>query len=190
MADAARSRAVEPLDLMFDVAVADDLRTSFVVPRQGDDPETWKRRAKLWQDPRTIVGGSDAGAHLDMLDTFGFFTDFVGPTVRDRQLLSLEAAVRMLTDDAAQAFGLRGRGRLAAGYAADVVVFDESEVATSPTETRADLPANGTRLYAGGRGIEFVLVNGEVVVERGELTGALPGAVLRSGRDTDTVSTT
>ena len=188
VADAARGRGVEPFDLLFDVVVADDLRTGFVVPAQGDDPESWKRRAALWQDPRLIVGGSDAGAHLDMLATFGFFTDLVGPSVRDRHLLTLEAAVRLVTDDAARAFGLRGRGRIAPGYAADVVVFDEHEVATGPIELRRDLPADGARLYAEARGIDAVLVNGEVIVERGELTGAQPGTVLRSGRDTDTVA--
>ncbi len=188
VAEAATSRGLEPFDLLFDVAVADDLHTLFLIPPQGDDEESWKRRLALWEDPRTIVGGSDAGAHLDMLDTFGFFTDFVGPTVRDRRLLALETAVRMVTADAAAAFGLRGRGRLEAGFAADVVVLDETEVGSSPVEARVDLPANGMRLYAEARGIEYVLVNGEVIVERGELTGAHPGAVLRSGRDTDTVS--
>jgi N-acyl-D-aspartate/D-glutamate deacylase len=188
VADAARSRRVDPFDLLFEVAVADDLRTGFVVPAEGDDPESWRRRLAVWEDPRTIVGGSDAGAHLDMLDTFGFFTDFVGPTVRDRQLLPLEAAVRMITSDAARAFGLRGRGLLAPGYAADVVVFDESVVARLPAEVRADLPGNGSRLYAAAVGIEHVLVNGQVIAEHGTLTDALPGTVLRSGRHTETVS--
>ncbi len=188
VADAARERGVDPFDLLFEVAVADDLRTGFVVPAEGDDPESWRRRLAVWEDPRTIVGGSDAGAHLDMLDTFGFFTDFVGPTVRDRQLLPLEAAVRMITRDAARAFGLRGRGRLEPGYAADVVVFDETEVARLPAEVRADLPGNGSRLHAAAVGMEHVLVNGQVIAEHGKLTEALPGTVLRSGRDTDTVA--
>ena len=141
-------RGVEPFDLFFDVAVADDLRTLFVVPAQGDDPTSWKRRLALLEDPRTIIGGSDAGAHLDMSDTFAFFTDFVGPSVRERQLLPLESAVRMITNDPARSFGLRNRGRVESGYAADVVVFDEHEVGGLPVETRADLPGGGTRLSA------------------------------------------
>ena len=189
VAQAARERGVDPFDLLFDVVVADELRTGFVVPPQGDDPESWRRRAALWEDPRVLVGGSDAGAHLDMSDTFGYFSDFVGPTVRDRRLLSLEAAVRLITDVPARAFGLRGRGRLEEGFAADVVVFDEATVGTAPTELRTDLPADGARLYAGATGVEAVLVNGEVIVERGVFTGALPGTVLRSGRDTETVTT-
>jgi N-acyl-D-aspartate/D-glutamate deacylase len=157
VAEAARWRGVDPFDLLFEVAVADDLRTGFVVPAEGDDPESWRRRLAVWEDPRTIIGGSDAGAHLNMLDTFGFFTDFIGPTVRDRQPLPLEAAVRMITGDAARAFGLRGRGLLTPGYAADAVVFDETVVARLPAVVRADLPGNGSRLYAGAVGVDHVL---------------------------------
>jgi N-acyl-D-aspartate/D-glutamate deacylase len=188
VAEAARSRGVDPFELLFDVAVADELRTGFVVPAEGDDPESWRRRLAVWEDPRTIIGGSDAGAHLDMLDTFGFFTDFVGPTVRDRQLLPLETAVRMITGDAARSFGLRGRGLLEPGYAADVLVFDETVVARLPAVVRADLPGNGSRLFAGATGMEHVLVNGQEIARHGQLTDALPGTVLRSGRDTQTVA--
>ena len=82
---------------MFDVSSDDGLDTVFMIPPQGDDEQSWQRRAKLWQDPRVLVGGSDAGAHYDMLDTFGYFTDLLGPSVRDRQLLTLEDAVRLVT---------------------------------------------------------------------------------------------
>jgi N-acyl-D-aspartate/D-glutamate deacylase len=187
VAEAARSRRTAPFELLFEVAADDNVSTGFVVPPQGDDLESWKRRAVLWQDPRILVGGSDAGAHFDMIDTFGYFTDFVGPSVRDRQLITLEEAVRLLTDAPGRAFGLRGRGRLVEGWAADVVVFDEATVATAPTEMRSDLPAGGMRLFAGAHGVEALLVNGKPVVESGELTDVLAGTVLRSGRDTQTV---
>ena len=187
VAEAARRRGASAFDLLFDVVLADDLRTILMVPPIGDDPDSWRRRMELLDDPRTLVGGSDAGAHLDMSDTFSFFTDFVGTTVRERQLLPLETAVRMVTDDAARAFGLRNRGRIEPGYAADVVVFDESLVRSKPIETRDDLPGNGTRLFAEAEGIDWVLVNGEVIAASGELTESRPGTVLRSGRDTETV---
>ncbi len=189
VAEAARRRSVDAFDLLFDVVVADDLRTVVVVPPPGDDPESWRRRIGVLEDRRTIVGGSDAGAHLDMSDTFAFFTDFVGTTVRDRHLLPLETAVRMVTDDAARAFGIRDRGRIVPGYAADLVVFDESEIRSKPIETRSDLPGNGTRLYAQAAGVDWVVVNGEVIADGGELTESRPGTILRSGRDTKTVST-
>ena len=187
VAEAARRRGSGAFDLLFDVVVADDLRTVLMVPPSGDDPDSWRRRMELLGDPRTLVGGSDAGAHLDMSDTFSFFTDFVGTTVRERQLLPLETAVRMVTDDAARAFGLRNRGRIEPGYAADVVVFDEKLVRSKPIETRNDLPGNGTRLFAEAEGIDWVLVNGEVIAAGGELTESRPGTVLRSGRDSETV---
>jgi N-acyl-D-aspartate/D-glutamate deacylase len=187
VADAARSRRTAPFELLFEVAADDNVGTGFVVPPQGDDLESWQRRAALWQDPRILVGGSDAGAHFDMIDTFGYFTDFVGPSVRDRRLITLEEAVRLLTDVPGRAFGLRGRGRLVEGWAADVVVFDEATVATAPTEIRSDLPSGGMRLFAGAHGIEAVLVNGQPLVECGQLTDAVAGTVLRSGRDTETV---
>jgi N-acyl-D-aspartate/D-glutamate deacylase len=188
IAEAAREQGVDPFDLMFDVALADDLETVFRLPKRGDDAESWQRRLALWRDPRALVGGSDAGAHLDMMDTFGFYSDFVGPTVRDRQLLPLEEAVKLITSDAARAFGLRDRGRIVPGHLADVVVFDEHRVGATPIEMRHDLPANGMRLYSEGVGFETVLVNGTAVVESGRLTGERPGRVLRSGADTDTVT--
>lgn len=187
---AAARRKAEPWDLLFDVALADDLGTILMVPPQGDDPASWERRRQVWKDQRALIGGSDAGAHLDMVTTFGYFTDFIGPTVRDRQLLPLEDAVRKITADAAEAFGLVGRGRLAVDYLADVVVFDETSVGTGPVRAVADLPANGTRLHADATGIDLVLVNGCPVVESGAPTDDEAGTVLRSGRDTETVSPT
>jgi N-acyl-D-aspartate/D-glutamate deacylase len=74
--------------------------------------------------------------------------------------------------------------------AADVVVLDEDAVDSDPLRTRADLPGGASRLYAASRGIAHVIVNGDPIVSGGELAGALPGAVLRSGRDTVTASLT
>ena len=79
------------------------------------------------------------------------------------------------------------RGRLAAGDFADVVVFDPAQIGPGPVHTRHDLPGGAARLYAEAAGIRCVLVNGEMVVRDGEWTGALPGTVLRSGRDRQTV---
>jgi N-acyl-D-aspartate/D-glutamate deacylase len=102
-------------------------------------------------------------------------------------VVSLEAAVRQLTDVPARLYGLRERGRLEVGWHADVTVFDPETVETGPTYTRHDLPAGAGRLYADARGIEHVFVAGVEIVRGTEHTGALPGTVLRSGRDTDTV---
>ena len=145
---------------------------------------TWKLRARVWDDPRVIVGASDAGAHVDSIATFGYFTDLVGPSVRERRLLSLESAVHKVTGQAAEFFELKGRGRVAVGYCADIVVFDPDTIAPDSVQVRNDMPGNQPRLFAGATGIDHVLVNGVEIVRHGKSTGATPGTVLRSGRDT------
>src|SRR5690606_34527436 len=111
-----------------------------------------------------------------------------GEMVRDRGLLTLEQAVREITDVPARLYGLRGRGRIAEGWFADLVVFDPATVGTGPTEVRHDLPGGEMRLFNEGRGIAHVFVNGAEVIADGRYTGQLGGVVLRSGRDTETVT--
>jgi N-acyl-D-aspartate/D-glutamate deacylase len=187
LAEIAAERGRDAFDAMLDLAIEEDLRTSFSPVFPADDDETWRRRAQVWRDPRTVVGASDSGAHLDMIDTFTATTSLLGVGVRERGLLELEEAVRQLTDVPARLYGLRGRGRLVEGWCADVVVFDPLRVGPGEVHTRYDLPAGAGRLYAEARGIDHVLVAGTEVVREGAFTGARPGTVLRSGRDTDTV---
>jgi len=186
--DIAAEQNKEPFDAMLDLAVAEELRTSFLTPTFGDDEDTWKLRAASWHDERTVIGASDAGAHLDMIDTFACGTALVGPAVRDRGLMQLEEAVRQLTRVPAELYGLRDRGVLRPGMCADIVVFDADTVGVGPLQTRHDLPGGAARLYADAEGIAHVIVNGEEIVTGRELTGGTPGTLLRSGRDTDTVS--
>jgi N-acyl-D-aspartate/D-glutamate deacylase len=183
----AQERGVAPFDAMLDIAIADDLRTSFTPPTGGEEDADWQARGRVWLDDRSIIGASDAGAHLDMIDTFAVPTRVLGNGVREHGVVSLEEGVRQLSDVPARLYGLRERGRLAQGWHADVVVFDPDTVGCGPTETRFDLPAGAGRLYADASGIGHVLVGGVEIVRNGVHTGALPGRVLRSGRDTDTV---
>jgi N-acyl-D-aspartate/D-glutamate deacylase len=111
----------------------------------------------------------------------------LGDGVRARGLLSWERAVRLLSDVPARLYGLRDRGRLAVGTYADVVVLDPTTIGHGAVRTRDDLPGGASRLYADAVGIGHVLVNGTEIVRDGEFTGAVPGRVMRSGRDTDTV---
>jgi len=179
-------RGGDPFDVLLDVAVADDLRTVILPPVAGDDADAWRARARVWQDDRVVVGASDAGAHLDMLATFSFSTSLLA-AARQHGLLPIEESVRLLTDVPARLYGLRRRGRLAEGWHADVVVFDPDTIAPGPVHTRADLPAGASRLYAEAEGIAHVLVGGTEIVRGDALTGARPGTLLRSGRDTETV---
>lgn len=177
-----------PIEALFDLALEEDLRTSFSPPVYGSDDESWRLRAQAWQDPRCVVGASDAGAHLDMIDTFAFSTQLLGNGVRGRGLLPLETAVKLITSVPAQRFGLTGRGTIEVGAHADLVVFDPATVGCGPVVTRDDLPGGQSRLYAEAQGIHHVIVNGQVVLAEGQLTGERAGTVLRSGRDTATVS--
>lgn len=182
--EVASERGCSAVEAFLDIVIADELRARFVTGASGDDPESWAQRARIWEDPRVLVGGSDAGAHVDVFASYSFFTDFIGPSVRERKLIRLEEAIHKITDKPARFFGLKGRGRLAEGWCADIVVFDPATVRSNKVAMRADMPASQSRLFADASGIEHVLVNGIEVTKHGQMTGALPGTVLRSGRDT------
>jgi N-acyl-D-aspartate/D-glutamate deacylase len=184
----ARELGKSDFDTMLDIAIADGLRTYFMPPSSGDDDETWALRGRIWKDDRAIIGASDAGAHLDMIDTFAFSTQVLGPGVRDHGVISLEEGVHQLTDVPARTYGLIDRGRLELDWHADVVVFDPATVGVGETYTRFDLPQDAGRLYADAIGVEHVFVNGVEIVEGQKHTGEFPGTVFRSGRDTKTVS--
>ena len=115
-------------------------------------------------------------------------TVLLGQSVRRRGLLTLEEAVHLMTDVPARLFGLRERGRVAVGWHADLVVFDPAIVDSGPSVARHDLPGGGERLFAESVGVAHVLVGGTEIVRDGTLLDALPGRILRSGRDTDTIT--
>ena len=182
----AKETGKEPFDALVDVVLADNLRTG-LRPPIGESDADWELRAKVWRDPRTVVGGSDAGAHLDVMCGAIYSTSLLGDGVRARQLLSWEEAVHQLTEVPARLYGLRERGRVAEGWWADLVLFDPERIGHGPERTRDDLPGRASRLFAEADGIERVFVNGTEIVQSGTFTGAVPGAVLRSGADTETV---
>ena len=177
-----------PWDTMVDIAIADELRTVFANQDRGQDEATWKRRVEVWRDHRAVVGASDAGAHLDMIDSFSFSTTLLAKAVREHELMPIEEAVHHLTDRPARLYGLRDRGRLVEGAHADVVVFDPERVGPAEVSMRFDLPGGAGRVYGGAVGIEHVLVNGVPCVRGEDLLDPRPGTLLRSGRDTDTVT--
>src|SRR5262249_30286258 len=135
--------------------------------------------------PTTMIGLSDAGAHASQLCDACYSTSLLQRWVREKQALSLEQAVRMITSRTAEVFGIRDRGRLAAGLAADVVVFDPATVGASKLRRVHDFPAGGDRLVSDAIGIEAVVVNGTLIRQNGrdvvDPDGPLPGNVLRPG---------
>ncbi len=186
--DIAREEGSTGLDILLDVAIDDQLETVLTMDHGGHDLATYQLRGKLWADDRTLIGASDAGAHLDQIDAFAFSTALLGKGVRTHKVIGLEAAVHQITQRAARYFGLVDRGVIAPGTHADIVVFDAETVGRGPTYKRYDVPGGDHyRLYADAEGVDHVLVNGVPIVSFGEHTGRLPGTVLRSGRDTRTV---
>ncbi|MFC6984135.1 amidohydrolase family protein [Streptomyces cirratus] len=187
--DIAAERGQDAFHCLVEICANDDLRTILWPMPTDNDPASWALRAQTWQHEDVMLGGSDAGAHLDRMCGAPYTTRFLGDCLRGRRLVPLEQAVRMLTDDPARLFGLRERGRIAEGFHADLVLFDPQRIEAGPATLVHDLPGNSPRLDARAVGIVSVRVNGVETIRDDQVTGAVPGTVLRSGRDTRTVST-
>lgn len=184
----AAERGVTPWDLLCDIVIDDDLNTVIANQDKGQDRETWEKRVQVWRDHRAVVGASDAGAHLDMIDSYAFSTTMLSRAVREHELMPLEEAVFHLTDRPARLYGLKNRGRISKGWAADITVFDPATVGPGPAEMRFDLPGGAGRVYGESIGVEHVIVNGVPAVRNNVAMESRPGTLLRSGRDTETVT--
>ena len=182
--DIAAERGEDPFTTIVDIVANDDLKT-VLWPIPGNDTDAdWQLRRDLWESPDVLIGGSDAGAHLDRMLGSPYPTRFIGDSLRGRRLVPIERAVQLMTDIPARLFGLRERGRLTEGYHADVVVLDPGNIDATPARITFDLPGDSKRLLADSIGVVRVFVNGQETIVDGQPTGALPGTVLRSGRDT------
>jgi N-acyl-D-aspartate/D-glutamate deacylase len=186
--DLATAEGRDPFDVVVEIVLRDDLRTILWPQPPDNDPATWALRKDVWEDGRAMLGGSDAGAHLDRMCGAPYTTRFIGDMIRGRRLVAVEEAVRLITDVPAQLFGLQERGRIAPGYHADLVVFDPATIGSDPATLVADLPGGSARLTAGSQGVVRVLVNGIETVADGKATGATPGTLMRSGVATRTVT--
>jgi len=185
--DVANERGMSSFGTLLDIVIADELKTILWPTPQDDDAESWRMRAELWQDSRAMIGGSDAGAHLDRMCGAPYPTRWLADCIRGRKLVPVEFAVKMMTSQPAKLFGLVDRGELREGACADVVVFNPDEIGSEDAMLVTDLPGNSSRLTAGSFGVKRVLVNGVTIVENGVANGAVPGTVLKSGKDTYTV---
>ena len=186
--DIATERATSAFGTLLDIVIADELRTVLWPTPQDNDAESWRMRAELWLDERAMIGGSDAGAHLDRMCGAPYPTKFLNDCLHGHKLISMETAVKLMTSDPAALFGLKDRGVLRIGAIADVVVFDPATVGSQEPRLVTDLPGNSARLTADSVGMNHVFVNGVAILCDGVATGATPGTVLKSGRDTETVT--
>ncbi len=177
MADLAAEQHKDPLDVMLDLALDEDLETIFTAQLlNSDEAEV----ARLLTHPHSIVSLSDAGAHLTFFNDAGFGLHLMGHWARDRGVMTLPEAIRKLTSQAADLFGLPDRGRLREGNAADLLLFDPATVGRSASRRVFDLPGGAPRLHTDGLGVHGVWVNGELVADANGLRGnaALAGKLI------------
>ena len=146
VAEVAARRGQDVIDAFFDLALEDDLQTQFTVAVMNTDAASV---AEIFTHPRSLIGLSDAGAHLTLFCEAGQTSRLLGHWVRERRALSLEDGVRRITSMPADLFGLRDRGRLRPGLAADITVFDPDTIADHEPELVHDLPGGGPRSCSG-----------------------------------------
>ena len=176
IAEIAHERKVGAVEAIIDLAVERDLRCFFVQPLANENQD---HVLEMMRHPRSVVTFSDSGAHVSQIMDSSLQTHVLAHWVRERQALTLEEAVRMLSFVPAAAWGLHERGLLREGMAGDVIVFDPDRVAPLMPEVVDDLPAGARRLRQKSAGFLASIVNGEVVLREGEHTGAFPGRLLR-----------
>src|SRR5438270_856764 len=178
VADVAEERGRDGLDAFLHLTLEDDLDIEFVLAQFNVDIERVKENLI---DPQVLIALGDGGAHVDMLCDAGYPTYLLGTWVRERQIMTLEQGIARLTAQPADLFGIKGRGRLAVGNAADLAIFDPDTIGSaSRGERRFDLPGGAKRMVMPSKGMQYTIVNGAVVYAEGRVTGATPGQVLRS----------
>jgi N-acyl-D-amino-acid deacylase len=175
VAELARKQGKHPVEIIIDLALENDNRV-FVQPLVNEFPADV---LGLLKHPRTLATFSDSGAHVCQEMGSSLQTHLLSYWVRNKQQFTLEEAVRMLTFDNASAWELPDRGLVRAGYAADLVVFDEQRVKPRLPTVEQDLPGGARRLVQKADGIHATVVNGRVAFEAGEATGDFAGRVLK-----------
>ena len=174
--EVAEMRRADPLDTFLNLALEDDLNIQYTMAQYHEDGIK-----ELIGDPRTMIGLSDGGAHVDMLCDAGYATYLLGNWVRGAKRSRSSARCKRITSEPADFFGIRERGHLKTGWKADVTLFDYNTVDSAKrAKMQNDLPGGGRRLVMPAEGIEYTVVNGSMVYEHGKHSGAMPGQVIRS----------
>ena len=171
IAEIAAELGQDPLDAMLDLALTEDLGTTFTAQLLNSDEQAV---ARMLNHPHSLISLSDAGAHLTFFTDAGFGLHLLGHWVRERGAMSLAEAVRRLTSQSALLFGMQGRGLLREGYAADLLLFDAATVGRGPKRRVFDLPGGAARLTTDALGVHGVWVNGAQVADGNGLLAAAP----------------
>lgn len=174
-----------PREVVYDLLLENNGRSFLMYPAAGYAEGTNDSLHELICDPITVMGGSDAGAHVRQIIDAGVPTYALTHWARDKEKddpkhLPLEFVVKKLTHDGARLFGMQDRGTLESGAKADVNLIDYDNLSVSYPEMIYDLPAGMPRLMQTAQGYEKTYVSGEVVQENGRDTGARPGGIVRS----------
>ena len=165
------------IEAFCDLILEEKLDTTFERGIRGFDKEAMKQ---ILNYPNAYIGLSDSGAHVEFRGGYGYSSVLLGYWVRQAKIMSVEQAVKRLSFDLAQGFGIYDRGLLRPGMAADIVIFDPDTIDTLPQEKVYDFPAGAWRMKEMATGVHYTVVNGEVLLEHGQHTGALPGRLLRN----------
>jgi N-acyl-D-amino-acid deacylase len=177
VADIAREQGKDVLDVFLDLALEENLETEFERREVNSDEAAM---TALLTSPYTVIGQSDGGAHVVFRTDYSYSTYLLSHWVREKQIMSLEEAIRKLTFVPASLFGFSDRGLVRPGMAADLNMFDPATISPLEPGEANDLPGGAKRRKQLAQGIEWTVVNGQVLMERGEHTGAYPGKVARS----------
>ena len=173
----ARERGVDPVDALLDIGLADNLQTTFIVRLLNVDE---KRVGDLIADDGNLISLSDAGAHLTLFCDAGYGMHLLGRWVRELGRFSLPHAIRKLTSDPAQVYGILDRGRIEVGAWADLMLFDPKTIHVSRARRVDDLPSGASRLIRSAPGLHGVWVNGTQVFDGKDYVKVKPpGKVLR-----------
>jgi N-acyl-D-amino-acid deacylase len=177
MAQIAKEKGVDPVELMIDMALERDLKMFFRTPIANENQD---HVLEMIKHPRSAVTFSDSGAHVSQIMDSSLQTHLLSHWVREKEELTLEEAVKQITYNTATLWGLHDRGLLRQGMAADVVVFDPETIGPNMPEVLNDLPAGAQRLKQTASGILNTVVNGEIFLTNNEHSGATAGRLLRS----------
>lgn len=176
MDEAAAERDVSPVELMIDMALESDFKCMFRHPIANEIDDDI---IEMMRHPRSVVTFSDSGAHVSQIMDSSLQTHVFSHWVREKEALTMEEAVAMVTSETAQRWGLRDRGLLRPGYAADIAIFDPDTIGPDMPTVVHDLPSGAKRLKQTAHGIKATVVNGDVFLENNEHTGAQAGKLLR-----------
>jgi len=184
----AQRAGVTPAEYAYDALLENDGKRMLYCPLFGYDKRNLDRQLEMLADKSSVISLADTGAHCGVLSDASIPTWLLSYLVRDRQRgqrFSLEQAVRMHTLETARCMGLTDRGTLEAGMKADINIIDLDHLAIASPQVVYDLPAGGRRVYQGASGYRYTLVSGEIIMQDGEATGALPGRLVRAGQHGD-----